>query len=246
MQYLIFGPGRVGQNMTSWLRHLGHEVTLVPRPLNNDDESFLHERMRQVDIIAAAIPDSMIGDWYHQWSDYLGSKYAIHFSGAINIEGMYGFHPLYSFPNETLSQEKMETIAFACPQEGPSFSTVFPGAQNVHFQLSQDERARYHALAVLSGNFVSYIWNQTAKEIADYCDTDPGPIFQGYLASIIDRFTENPLSSLTGPIARHDKKTVEANLAGLKGDPKLTALYQAFLQNAWPDYVPDSKGDKSQ
>ena len=130
----------------------------------------------------------------------------------------------------------MEKIAFACTEGGPPFSEIFPGAPNPYFDIADKDRARYHALAVLSGNLASFVWNETARELADYAGLPAEQIMESYLRSILERFVENPTASLTGPIARRDRATVEKNLASLAGDQKLQGLYLAFLAAAWPDF----------
>lgn len=233
--YVIFGCGRVGSNMAAYLKHLGHEIRLVSHAEASNDRAKCAELIAGAKIIAAAIPDDRLQSWHEEWRGEIGDRTAVHFSGAASIDGVFGFHPLYSFPASPLSIEAMKEIAFACPLNGPRFTEIFPRAANPHFEIADKDRARYHALAVLSGNLASFVWNETAKEIAAYAGTPPERIMASYLGSILDGFVKNPTSSLTGPIARHDKKTVEKNLASLQGDPKLKGLYEAFLAAAWPE-----------
>ncbi len=235
-RYTIFGQGRVGANMASYLEHLGHDVSLISRTQAETMRRECAQLIDNAEIIAAAIPDDRLQPWHDEWRDEIRAKTAVHFSGAVSIDGMVGFHPLYSFPKSLLSVGAMEQIAFACPSGGASFGDVFPRAPNPHFEIADGDRARYHALAVLSGNLASYLWNETAKELAVYTGMPPEKIMASYLGSILEGFVENPTSSLTGPIARHDNATVDKNLASLTGDPKLKGLYEAFLAAAWPDY----------
>ena len=239
--YVIFGPGRVGGSMASYLEQLGHTVILVSRAEAEQSKPKCAKLIADADIIAAAIPDDKLAPWRDEWRDVVAGKMTIHFSGAINIDGLHSFHPLYSFSQSALPLSKMKEIAFACPVDGPQFSDVFPNAPNPHFAIANEDRARYHALAVLSGNLASFIWNETANEFATLTSTPPDKILQSYLGSIVDRFVESPTASLTGPIARKDERTVEKNLEGLAASPKLKGLYEAFLTAAWPGFY-DGKG----
>ncbi len=234
--YVIFGCGRVGVNMATYLKHLGHKVRLLSHDDANNDRAACSKAIAGADVIAAAIPDDKLPAWHDEWRGEIGAKPAIHFSGAVSIDGFCGFHPLYSFPASPLSIDAMKEIAFACPLNGAPFAEIFPKAPNPHFEIADKDRARYHALAVLSGNMSSFVWNETAKEIAAYTGMAPERIMASYLGGILDGFVKNPASSLTGPIARHDKVTVERNLASLKDDPTLKGLYEAFLAAAWPDF----------
>ena len=236
MKYVIFGPGRVGANVGRYLEMLGHDVALISRAAAENGRTSVSAAIERADVIAAAVPDSTIQPWYCTWRSIIGDKTAVHFSGALMVNGMISFHPLYSFPNGRLTADQLKSIAFAQTGEGPSFSDVFPGAQNPTFVIPPQERARYHALAVLSGNFAAYLWNETAKEFASRYDSAPAEILTAYFSSVVDRFTENPENSLTGPVARRDLESVEANLNSLNDTPRLQALYKSFLTSAWPEH----------
>ena len=234
--YVIFGAGRVGGNMAHYLEALGHDVSLISHAMAKSDGDVCRRAIAAADIVGAAVPDDHIANWRDEWADAIGNKTAIHFSGAARIAGMYAFHPLYSFPPGRVSPDVMKTIAFACPSDGADFKDVFANAPNPHFKIADEDRARYHALAVLSGNFAAYLWNETAKELAQFSGLAPETIMGGYLSSVVDRFLESPTDSLTGPVARRDMKTVEANMEALAASPKLQQLYRAFIDAAWPDY----------
>jgi predicted short-subunit dehydrogenase-like oxidoreductase (DUF2520 family) len=98
------------------------------------------------------------------------------------------------------------------------------------------DRAYYHALAVLSGNFAAHLWNEAAKGFAGRLKVAPETILASYLAGLVERFRESPYDSLTGPVGRRDRASVEANLAALEGEPKLKALYASFIMSAWPGF----------
>ncbi len=235
-RYVIFGAGRVGVNIASYLKHLGHEVSLVSRRQVESDKPSCASLIEKATIIAAAIPDDKLAAWREEWQTALTGKHLIHFSGATTLDGVAGFHPLYSFPRLELPAEKMKGIAFACPADGPSFEEIFPGAPNPNFIIEDADRPRYHALAVLAGNLAGYVWNETAKEFADFSGIPPQIILGSYLASVVDRFVENPTDSLTGPVARRDETTVHKNLESLSDRNNLKVLYEAFVKAAWPDY----------
>ncbi len=236
MRYAIFGLGRVGANMAAYLESLGHRVEAISRRDAATAREATAARVASCDVVAAAIPDDRLSGFFGQWRGEIGARIAIHFSGAVRIPGVHGFHPLYSFPKERLRPEALSRIAFACPENGPSFNDVFPDADNPHFEIPEDARAHYHALAVLSGNFAAFLWNETAKSFEKRYAADAGKIMAAYLSSVIDRFAEAPTASMTGPLARRDRQTVKANLAALEDEPQLKALYAAFLALAWPDY----------
>lgn len=236
MRYVIFGSGRVGSAMAAYLTSLGEGLRLIPHAQARDEPDQCRAWIDEAEIVAAAIPDDALAAWRRYWAGAIGQKLAIHFSGAAAIENMYAYHPLYSFPKGPVAPEVMAGVPFACPANGPPFKEVFPGAGNPNFELADSDRARYHALAVLSGNLSAFLWNRTAGPFQDLSGLRAQEIMGVYLQSLIDRFLETPEDSLTGPVARRDGETVKANMAALQGEPELTAFYKAFLDAAWPDY----------
>ncbi len=235
MRVLIFGTGRVGASIAPYASHLGCDVSIVTRAIAAGNKPAVRALIQAADVIAAAIPDDRLTAWRNEWANDIGQRKAIHFSGALKVEGVLSYHPLYSFPTHPLAPDLVGRIAIAREEAAPSFASIFPGAQNPELVVRAEDRPYYHALAVLSGNFAAHIWNETANGFASRFGLPPEEILSSYLSGVVDRFRESPFTSMTGPVARHDERTVEANLAALSGDPRLRALYIAFLDSAWPD-----------
>ncbi|NNL88427.1 MAG: DUF2520 domain-containing protein [Marinicaulis sp.] len=236
MRYVIFGAGRAGANIEAYLRHLGHGVDVILRRTALMDKGTCRGLIATADIVAAAIPDGAIPAWYEEWSDEIGERCAIHFSGAASVEGMAAYHPLFSFPRSVIDMAAFEAIGFACSQNAPAFGDIFPNAPNPNFVVNDKDRAFYHALAVVTGNLPAYLWNKSTPEIERFAGADVAKIMSVYLQSLIDRFQESPSDSLTGPVARRDAATVSSNLSALETNPELRALYETFLRVAWPDF----------
>lgn len=239
--YVIFGGGRVGRNMAPYLRHLGHQATIVGRVEAENAPAACRALIERADVVAAAIPDDRLADWERTWRAALAGRQAIHFSGALSVHGLMSYHPLYSFPKTELAPAIMRSIAFARQEGAPPLAEIVPGATNPDFVVADADRAFYHALAVLSGNFAAYVWNEAAKGFAGRLQIPPEAMLASYFSGLVERFRESPFDSLTGPVARRDRATVDANLAALENDPKLAALYRAFLAAAWPDFGPEAR-----
>ncbi len=234
-RFLIFGPGRVGRSIKAYVRHLGHEATLLSKTEAEGEKT--RAQIKDADVVAAAIPDSALHEFAKHWSAPLAGKRAIHFSGALTVEGLLSYHPLYAFPPSALAPDLMRSVAFAREEKAPPLAEIIPGAPNTDFIVKAEDRAYYHALAVLSGNFASFLWNKTAMGFAGRLQIDPETIVASYLSGLVDRFREHPFDSMTGPVKRRDRASVEANLAALDREPELKALYTTFLALAWPDFL---------
>lgn len=243
MRMLIVGKGRVGSSIGAYASHLGHEVSFVTRREAEATPALVAQRIEAAGLVAVAIPDDRLADWHRRWRATIGERPAFHFSGARSIEALPAYHPLYSFPRQSLAPSVTARIAIAREEGAPLFAKMLPGATNPEIVLADGDRAFYHALAVLSGNFAAHLWNETAKAFSGRFDQPPADILGPYLEGVVERFRESPENSATGPVARRDAGTVAANLDALKGEPRLGALYEAFLASAWPD-LSRPKSDK--
>lgn len=242
MRVLIFGNGRVGASFARYAAHLGHEASVVTQTMIRHDRDLVAAMVQSADLVAAAIPDDSLAGWRKNWDAELAGKAPpIHFSGALMIAGMRGYHPLYSFPKAPLPPETMGRIVVAREEGAALFSSILPGARNPEFAVRAEDRPYYHALAVLSGNFAAHLWNLTAAGFSARFGFSPEKILGSYLEGVVERFREAPLGSMTGPVARRDCVTVKANLAALDRDPRLKQLYIDFLASAWPDWTEDGE-----
>jgi len=236
MKIIIFGTGRVGHNMKDYFKSLDHNVISISHGRWQDNKDDVLSTFQNADIIALAVPDDKIATLYETLRPKLNGATVIHFSGAQSYDSILGYHPLYSFPAKSVAIKTLASIAFAREKNTPPFAKIIPGIKNPEIAISKEDRALYHALAVLSGNFSAHLWNKSASLFEDHFKSPAAPIFKLYFQSLIDRFEESPRDSLTGPLARKDRLSVANNLQALNNHPELTLLYRAFLTSAWPDH----------
>lgn len=183
----------------------------------------------KADIVLLAISDGAIGEFVSAHADLLSDKTLVHFSGALSFDGMSGAHPLYSFSREPVPKVRMEQIVFVTEKGGKNFTQLFPTLTNKHAEISSSQKPLYHALAVLSGNLASFVWNEVAQKYEDELGLPPCDLLLPYFQSLIDGFALSPSDSLTGPLKRADQRTIDKNLTALEGHPSLNILYKAFL-----------------
>ncbi len=240
MQHLVIGLGRVGQSMAAYARHLGCEVETLGRDDILGGVDVLRRAAAAADVIAIATPDDVIAEVRAAIGSAAAGKAVVHFSGALIVGGAHAVHPLCSFPKEAMSPEALARAPFGLEPGGPPFDEIYPGATNPTFNVRSEDRAFYHAIAVLCANYPAHIWNACAGAFAERFPDAPPDALATLLESCVDRFRESPLSSMTGPVAREDRSTVAANRTALAEAPPLMALYDAFLASAWPEALPQA------
>jgi hypothetical protein len=233
---VFFGPGRLGRSLQHYFWAFGHGCELVDRQMTMAERDRVAGKIRDAAVVAAALPDDSIAPWYAAWKGVIADRPAIHFSGTVKVPGMFAYHPLYSFSGAFVHPDVMRTVVFVRERGDPPLSTMVPGLKNPEIEIDGEDRAYYHALAVLGGNFPAFLWNVTAAAFRERFPNLPADALATYFASLVERFREDPINSYTGPVARRDRGTVEANLAALKEDPKLDSLYRTFLASAWPEW----------
>lgn len=155
----------------------------------------------------------------------------IHFSGSLVTRKAYGAHPLMTFGPELYTLEKYLNIPFVVDEKAPPFSELFPGIHNQNVRLSEKQKAKYHALCVMSGNFSCILWQKLFDTLGGEFGFPPHTADM-YLRQQTENLLTNYRSALTGPLARGDDATIARNLKALDGDP-FQQVYKAFIE-AYP------------
>ena len=222
--YLIIGNGRVARHFCRYFDFLGISYTQWHRRLPVAD---LARVLPDATHILLLIRDDAIeGFSKAHLSDCAALK--IHFSGALTVAGGHGAHPLMTFGTEMYGIEKYQSIPFVVDRGAPDFATLLPGLANTHVRLDPQDKAKYHALCVMAGNFSCLLW----QKLFDCLEKDfniPVDIAHPYLRQQTENLLKDHVSALTGPLARGDTATIARNLAALKDDP-LQAVYESFVQ----------------
>lgn len=181
----------------------------------------------RAEIILVLIKDDEIESFIKE-NRWLKTKTVIHCSGSLVTKHAQGFHPHYNFTDRLYSQEKYESIPFIIEKGSNSFQELFPDLPNPSFEIKKNQRALYHALSVMSGNFPTILW-QAANQIYTKKLKLPENFFVPYIQNCVDQFMEDPENALTGPLVRNDKKTIQKNITALKGT-SLDAIYKTFAK----------------
>jgi predicted short-subunit dehydrogenase-like oxidoreductase (DUF2520 family) len=156
----------------------------------------------------------------------------------------YAIHPLQAFASVEQALKLVGQTVFSVEGTGLTRSgghpvTATPAAQSVinlmngagyeHFVMLAEDKAIYHAAAVISSNYLvatlDFALSQFEKIGCDqrFAMKALFPLIQGTIDNI-DRL--GTVDALTGPIARGDVHTVEKHLAKLSGEDAV--LYRAL------------------
>jgi predicted short-subunit dehydrogenase-like oxidoreductase (DUF2520 family) len=231
--YAIIGGGRLARHMSHYLSLLAIPCSVWARDgncaINTRSESDSAQRLRQVtdpaSHILLAVSDSGIKKVLKQYP-WLHEKTLVHCAGAFSYPGIAGAHPLMTFGPDLYTIEQYQAIPFVV-ERAYEFARLLPGLPNPHYSISTEDKARYHALCVMAGNFSQLLWRAAADRFSDM--SLPLSVLEPYLLQNVKNFVNDPGSALTGPLNRGDHQTVERNLAALDGD-QLEQVYRSFVE----------------
>ena len=247
--FLIIGRGRLAQHFRHYLNLLK-----LDRPLNQTSDqnkaidwktwdrgqpiADLHSQLARLtsgDAVLLMISDSQLQKFVDEHLSALSIRgiRIIHFSGALEIQGALAAHPLMTFGPELYDLETYKRIPFILTGS-ESLTDLLPGLPNAAFKISAESKAKYHALCVVAGNFITLLTHSAQNEFAQL--GLPANIAELLATTSLQNTFKWGKDALTGPLQRKDLATVKANLQALGSSP-LQDLYKAFLQKHWPEYL---------
>ena len=242
--FAIIGGGRLARHMYHYFSLLDLPCSVWARDadcvINTSHERNSEQRLREViepaSHVLLAVSDAGITDVLKQYP-FLHEKTLVHCSGAFSYPGIAGAHPLMTFGHDLYTLDQYRQIPFVL-ESGYEFDDLLPGLPNPHHAIAAEDKARYHALCVMAGNFSQILWGAATDRFAEM--GLPASSLQPYLQQVVSNFIQDPESALTGPLSRGDHQTVNRNLTALAADP-LEPVYQSFVelhrrqeQTDWP------------
>ncbi len=222
MKTLLIGSGRLFRHLEFYFQQKNISLMTWNR---SQDLELLQKLVSEASHILLAISDFALEPFINQYLKSY-SKKIVHFSGASNIPRAFSAHPLMSFGPELYELETYEKIHFVITAPAP-LAELIPGLKNNFTNISAENKALYHALCVLGGNFPILLWTKMSdgfKELGL-----PPEAAQIYLEKIVENFNRQGRSALTGPLVRKDLVTIQANLNALNDDP-FQKVYSAFVE----------------
>ena len=222
-KYTIVGDGKVAL-------HIKHYFNLTGICFNQWHHSQsllqLQQSVAQSDVVLILIPDDVIESFIQNHA-FLQERKLVHFSGTLNLERIISCHPLMTFSHELYELNTYQSMPFVC-DESIDFDALFPQLNNKSYTLNKKDKAYYHAMCVMAGNFSQLLMRETAKQLNSKCDL-PIDIMFPYLLQNTKNLIAYPENSATGPLERGDFSTISKHIMALQND-ELKGIYKSFLK----------------
>ena len=230
----VVGAGRLGTALAAALREAGVEV---------DGPAGRGEVPRRCEAIVLCVPDAEIPA---AATTVAGAAPLVgHTSGATRLAALaaasgaaFGLHPLQTFPPGS-GPEVFSGAGCAVAGSTPAaidFATRLAALLGMTpFEIDDEGRAAYHAAASVASNFTVTLL-AAAERIAAGAGLAPHEA-RALLAPLVRRTVESvaelgPERALTGPIARGDDGTVEAQRRALEdAAPELLDLFDELVRH---------------
>jgi predicted short-subunit dehydrogenase-like oxidoreductase (DUF2520 family) len=229
----VVGAGRLGTVLCAALREAGLEA---------EGPAGRGEVPRGCDAIVLCVPDAEIPA---AAATVAGAARLVgHTSGATPLSALepagaarFGMHPLQTFPPGSGSEAFRGA---GCAVAGSSAEALeFAGGLArllgmTPFEIDDEGRAAYHAAASMASNFVVTLL-AAAERVAGGAGLDPHEA-RALLAPLVRRTVESvaelgPERALTGPVARGDAATVEAQRRAVEdAAPELLDLFDELVR----------------
>ncbi len=235
-RYLIVGSGRTARHFAYYFQTLKLNFGTWDRTWAI---SYFQEQLQHSTHVLLLISDSAIESFFREHlQEFKGV--VVHFSGALEIPGVESAHPLMTFAADLYPAETYPRIPFVTTSYR-EIRDLLPGLANPISRIHPDQKAYYHALCVMSGNFTTLLWqkmHQGLKELGL-----PDGVESVYRQQIFANLAGNLEQALTGPLARKDRATLARNYQALKNDA-YKEIYRAFVKVHDPEALPQLEGAK--
>jgi len=254
MRIVLVGPGRAGQSVAIAANGAGHEVVAVAA--RDTEQAYgaarrldagvlaIGEPIPAVDLIVIAVRDHAIEEVAGQIAPVArnAAASAVHLSGATPISALAPFsaqglavgslHPLQTMPTPDRGARSLTGSWMAVTADEPLRSELRAFAASIGgipFDLRDVDRTTYHAAAAAAANFpiAAFSIAQRLLETTDVPFEALRPLVDRVVANV---FELGPVASLTGPIARGDVDTIDAQIHAVRAAaPDLVAAFEAMV-----------------
>jgi predicted short-subunit dehydrogenase-like oxidoreductase (DUF2520 family) len=255
MRITLVGPGRAGTALALAARAADHEIAavLARRPeaaaavaaeLGGAVPLPLEAEIPSGDLLVIATRDDAIGATASTLAKRAGAvAAAVHLSGLASVDvleplarqglAVGSFHPLQTLPSPEAGAARLRGAWIAVTTEDPdlhrALATLAESIGGRPFDLADEAKALYHAAAASAANFplAALAMASDLFEAAGVPFEAAGPL----ISAVVDNALEmGPRHALTGPVARGDLATVEAQVQAVDSAmPAWAAGFCAFV-----------------
>ena len=192
-EFSILGRGQAGKALASaW----GGRMVLYP-----------HDA-RPVGWVLLAVPDHAI----QELASHFPGR-CVHLSGSLHLPGVPCAHPLTSFDGE--ARDWRDTpLAITGEVPGPML-LAFEALGFRPFPLKLEQKALYHACAVLTSGHAASLWLGAARLLAEAGLSLPGRGLLPLAEATLQNIAAKGSGGLTGPFARGDEGTIARDVEAL-------------------------------
>jgi len=257
MKIGFIGAGKVGIAIAHTLKNKGFEVVAVSdktgekafntaRQYLGDSTKYTSNNMEVIrvsDIIVITTQDYAIKEVakeVHEKSERLNGKLFFHTSGAhpssilkpLDEKGaiLGSLHPLQSFPDIDSAIRVLPSTYVFIEGDGEALKTLEALGKSIGqaaIPIEGNNKVYYHLCAVFVCNLLCALLYSSEK-IMKKIDITLEPFFPIINATLHNIQSNGPLMSLTGPIVRGDKGTVEDHINAMSGMNLHKRIYKAL------------------
>ncbi|HTX32464.1 MAG TPA: Rossmann-like and DUF2520 domain-containing protein [Solirubrobacteraceae bacterium] len=220
----IVGDGRLGRALTDAFRAAGYAVQ---GPLGRGADG------AGADVVLLCVPDGEIGA---AASRIAPGPLVGHCSGATGLEPLgpreaFSLHPLMTVTQSGASFAGAGAAIAATSAHALTLARQLAEALAMRAVVVADaDRPAYHAAASMASNFLVTL-EAAAERLAETAGVDRELLVPLVRATVENWAARGPEQALTGPVARGDEETVEAQRAAVaERAPELLALFDALVE----------------
>lgn len=217
---LLIGEGRLAHHLRYYLNSRGllwHSWSRESQPqefLEQSHTALLAISDDAIEAVARTLPKELV---------------KIHFSGSVASSAAIGIHPLMTFRSEHYRASFYDQIPLVMDKEALELEWV-KALPNPKCILSREQKALYHSICHLSGNFPKLLWEEAFQVLESQLKI-PRQFFLPFLEQVLFQVIEGKTDLKAGPFGRGDQKTIHSHLSSLTQFPELKDSYTHFYES---------------
>ena len=221
----IVGAGRAGGSFAAALTAAGWQVDLVHHDHPDPGAG--------ADLVLSCVPDAAVARLAAGWPVH-DHVVVAHCAGSLGLDvlaphPMVGsVHPLVSLPDPVTGAQRLQGAWFGVAGH-PWMRSVVAALEGTAVSVADEDRAVYHAAAVVASNHLVALMGQVQR-LAAAADVPLDAFVALAQGSLSNVAATDPATALTGPVARGDWDTVQRHLDAI--GPEERDAYRALAEQA--------------